>query len=197
MTTRKTTEVRRTEIADAALRVVASRGIAALTTRALAETVGLTSGALFKHFENRDAMFLGMAERVRELLETTYPDPSLPPRERLHRLADARLTLVSGSSGVLTLVLSEQFALALPDEAVRVLREAIARTHDFVARAVADGQADGSVRTDVSAEALALLFMGAMQMTALARRTGAVGSRPDAVEALDLLIRPNVTQETP
>ena len=34
-------------------------------------------------------------------------------------------------------------------------------------------------------------------MTALARRTGAVGGSPDAVEALDVLIRPNVTQETP
>lgn len=196
MTTRKTTEVRRTEIADAALRVVATRGIAALTTRALADAVGLTSGALFKHFENRDAMFLGMAERVRDLLETTYPDPSLPPRERLHRLAAARLTLVSGSAGVLRLVLSEQFELALPDEAVHVLREAIARTHAFVARAVADGQVDGSIRADVSPEALALLFMGAMQMTALARRTGAVRSKPDAVETLDVLIRPHVTQET-
>lgn len=197
MSIRKTTTVRRREIADAALGLVATRGIAALTTRALAEAVGLSSGALFKHFENRDAMFLGMAERVRELLETTYPDPSLPPRERLRRLAEARLTLVSGSAGVLTLVLSEQFALALPDEAVRVLRDAIARTHEFIARAVADGQTDGSLRGDVPAEALALLFMGAMQMTALARRTGAVGGKHDAIDTLDVLIRPDDPLETP
>ena len=41
MTTRKPTDVRRTEIADAALRVVATRGIAALSTRVLAEAVGV------------------------------------------------------------------------------------------------------------------------------------------------------------
>ena len=197
MTTRKPTEVRRPEIADAALRVVATRGIAALSTRVLAEAVGLTTGALFKHFPSRDALLLGMAERVHELLQATYPDAALPPRERLHRLADARLTLVSGSAGVLTLVLSEQFALALPDDAVRVLREAIGQTHAFVTRAVRDGQADGSIRADVPAEALALLFMGALQMTALARRTGAVAVTPHAVEALDVLFRPSLTPEKP
>lgn len=197
MTTRKPTDIRRTEIADAALRVVATHGIAALSTRVLAEAVGLTTGALFKHFPSRDALLLGMAERVHELLQATYPDAALPPRERLDRLAEARLTLVSGSAGVLTLVLSEQFALALPDDAVRVLREAIAQTHAFVARAIRDGQADGSIRADVPADALALLFMGALQMTALARRTGAVAATPHAVEALEVLFRPSFTLEKP
>jgi AcrR family transcriptional regulator len=197
MTNRKPTDVRRTEIADAALHVVATRGIAALSTRVLADAVGLTTGALFKHFPNRDAMLLGMAERVYELLQATYPDAVLPPRERLHQFAEARLTLVSGTAGVLTLVLSEQFALALPDDAVRVLRAAISQTHAFVAGAIRDGQADGSIRADVPAEALALLFMGALQMTALARRTRAVAGTPHAVEALDVLFRPSLTLEKP
>ncbi len=103
MTARKPTDVRRTEIADAALNVVATRGIAALTTRVLADAVGLTTGALFKHFASRDALFLGMAERVSDLLHATYPDEALPPRERLVRLAHSRLSLVSDSAGVLTL----------------------------------------------------------------------------------------------
>jgi AcrR family transcriptional regulator len=197
MNNRKTTDVRRIEIADAALSVVATRGIATLSTRVLADAVGLTTGALFKHFPTRDAMLLGMAERVSDLLQATYPDEALPPRERIDQLAQARLTLVSGSAGVLTLVLSEQFALALPDDALRVLREAIGKTHTFVTRAIRDGQADGSIRADVSAEALALLFMGALQMTALARRTGAVSGTPHAVEALDVLIRQSPTLEKP
>lgn len=197
MTTRKTTDVRRREIADAALEVVARQGVAALTTRVLADAVGLTTGALFKHFASRDALLLGMAERVHDLLQATYPDEALPPLARLERLADARLSLVAGRVGVLTLVLSEQFALALPDEAVRVLRGAIRDTHAYVARAIADGQAEGSIRTDVPAASLALLFMGAMQMTALARRTGAVPDPPSAVDALVRLVRPLDPLEKP
>jgi AcrR family transcriptional regulator len=187
MSVRKPTDIRRTEIADAALQVVATRGVAALSTRVLAEAVGLTTGALFKHFESRDALLLGMAERVAELLVATFPSSELPPRERLRQLARARLSLVTDSAGVLTLVMSEQFALALPEPAVAVLRGAIRDTHGFVTAALAEGQGDGSIRADVPPEALALLFMGAIQMSALARRTRSVPAPDVALDALDVL----------
>lgn len=197
MTARKPTALRRTEIADAALQVVAAQGIAALTTRVLAEAVGLTTGALFKHFASREDLLLGMAERVAQLLQATYPDPSLPPRVRLAHLAQARLSLVADRAGVLTLVLSEQFALALPEDAATVLREAIGATHAFVAAAIREGQAEESIRADVPAEALALLLMGAIQVTALAHRTGAVSENHLAFDAFDVLIQPTTPLETP
>lgn len=190
MTVRKPTDIRRTEIADAALQVVATRGVAALSTRVLAEAVGLSTGALFKHFESRDALLLGMAERVSELLAATYPSAALPSRERLRQLARARLSLVTGTAGVLTLVMSEQFALALPEPAVAVLRAAVRDTHGFVTAALAEGQGDGSIRADVPPEALALVFMGAIQMSALARRTHSVHAPDLALDALDVLFLP-------
>lgn len=195
MSTRKTTEVRRTELADAALEVIARRGIAALTTRAVGEALGLSDGALFRHFSSRDALLLGVAERVAALMDATYPSASLPPHERLAELAQARLALVATHVGVLSLVQSEQFALALPAEAAEALRGVVRQTHGFVVQAMVDGQREGVIRADVAADGLALLFMGALQMTALARRTGAVTSSARAIEALDALIRPNHTPE--
>lgn len=197
MPTRKPTDLRRTEIADAALHVVATRGIAALTTRALADAVGLTSGALFKHFASRDAILLGMAERVAELLRATYPAEGLPPRARLAGLAEARLSLVADRAGVLTLVMSEQFSLAMPDDAAAVLREAVRQTRGFVARAVRDGQAEGSIRADVPADGLALLFMGAIQVSALTQRMARDPGRALALEALDVLLEPKLSLERP
>jgi TetR/AcrR family transcriptional regulator len=191
MTDRRPTETRRSQITDAALQIVASRGIAALTTRTLAEAVGLTSGALFKHFPSLDAIHEAMAHRVAELLDGTYPNPALAPRERLARLAEARVDLVSRRAEVLTLVMSDQFALAMPDAAVAALRAAVGKTVQFVVTALRDGQADGSVRGDVPAEALAMLFVGAIQATVLAHRTLVSGA--SAVDALDRLLQP----ETP
>lgn len=193
---RRPTELRRPQLADAALHIVATRGIAALSTRTLAEAVGLSSGALFKHYPSRDALLLGMAERVQELLEATYPDAALPPRVRLERLARARLSLVADSAGVLTLVLSEQFALALPQDALRVLREAVGQTHRFVACALQQGQREGSIRADVCPRALALLYLGALQMTALVHRTSAAGGAPQVLETLDCLLQPVYTPES-
>lgn len=196
MTPRKSTEVRRAEIADAALHIVATRGIAALSTQALADAVGLTTGALFKHFASREAILIGLAERVVELLAATYPDSTLPPLERLTRLAAARLSLVADSAGVLTLVMSEQLALALPKDAACLLRDAVGDTRRFAARAILDGQSDGSIRADVPADGLALLFLGAVQITALTRRTGAAPGADHALTTLHLLIQPTKPQES-
>jgi AcrR family transcriptional regulator len=196
-TPRKPTALRRAEISDAALRLVATRGIAALSTAALADAVGLSSGALLKHFPNRDAILAGMAERVAALLQATDPDPSLPPRARLERLAQARLVMVTEQVGVLELVQSEQLALALPEAAARALRGAVERTLARVAQAIREGQQTGDIRADVPAEALASLFVGAVRMTTLARRQGPAAADPLALDAFHTLIHTPIRPEHP
>ncbi len=47
---RRSHEERRVEIADAALRLIATEGIASLTVATLANELGLTGGALYRHF---------------------------------------------------------------------------------------------------------------------------------------------------
>ena len=53
---RRTSEVRQVELTDAALHIIATRGIGAVSTRSLAEQVGLSSGAIFRHFASLDAV---------------------------------------------------------------------------------------------------------------------------------------------
>jgi AcrR family transcriptional regulator len=186
MTERKPTSIRRAELADAALRIVATRGIAALSTRALADEAGLTTGALFRHYPSLDDLLVGVCARAAELLGATFPDPALPPRERLAEFTRARLALVREHPGVPQLVLSDQFALALPDEGREHLRVAVRATHGFLAGAFRDGQRRGEVRADVDPDGLASLFLGAMQIAALTARTGVV-SAPSALRALETL----------
>ena len=179
MTKRKPTTVRRAELADAALRIVATRGIAALSTRTLAEEVGLTSGGLFRHYATLDDLLIGVSDRAAELLGATFPAPELPWRERLAAFVGARLALVREHPGVPQLVLSDQFSLALPDQARETLRRSVAGTHAFLADVLLDGQAAREIRADVDADALATLFMGALQVAVLTSRTsGSADPRP-------------------
>ena len=63
---RKPTAERKEEILDAAARIMARDGIASLTIATLAREVGVTTGALFRHFETRDAIgqrIAGSADR--------------------------------------------------------------------------------------------------------------------------------------
>lgn len=177
---RRSTEQRRVEIADAALRLIASRGIAELSTRLVAEAVGLSTGALFRHFGSLDDILCAVADRVLERLQGTYPPADLPPVERVARLVDARTAAVGEHPGILRLVLSEQFALALPRRAADRLQEAVASTRAFLIQALREGQERGEIREDVAAEALAAIVMGTMQMVAFETVRGVAGAEARA-----------------
>ena len=85
---------KRAEIADAALRIIGSRGIAALTTATLAAELGVSSGAPFRHFASLDDILEAAAQRTEEILRSTSPDPGLPPLARLEQLFLARAETV-------------------------------------------------------------------------------------------------------
>lgn len=108
MISRADTDQRQLELAAAALQIIATRGITALTTRVLAEQMGLTSGAIFRHFASLDAV----VRRVETVLDSTFPsDDTSGALERLERFIDARTTAAGERVGILRLVLSEQFQL--------------------------------------------------------------------------------------
>ena len=62
------TTAKRTEIADAALRIIGERGITALTMASLAEELGVSPGAPFRHFSSRNEILEEVAHRVVELM---------------------------------------------------------------------------------------------------------------------------------
>lgn len=190
--TRRSTEDRQAELIDAALRIIATRGITALSTRALAAEVGLSTGAIFRHFATLDALLDGVVERVEAVLAATYPSDELPPLARLDAFVEARSTAVGNQLGILRLMLSEQFLLALPTQGSARLEACVQRSRAFVLACLREGQACGAVRSDVSAEALVPVVMGTVQMLALSgagvRQRVVEGRR--VREGLSTLLRP-------
>jgi AcrR family transcriptional regulator len=164
---RRSSKERQTELTDAALHIIATRGIAALNTRTLAEEVGLSTGAIFRHFASLDALLDAVVTRVESVLEATYPPRDLPAGERLERFVEARSTSVGNQVGMLRLVISEQFLLALPEGGSERLARCVQRTREFVLHCLRQGQATGEFRTDIDASALAVVVMGTVQMLAV------------------------------
>ena len=130
------------------------------------------------------------SRRRRSVPATTVPAPcsativtgtadALPPLTRLERFVVARSTAVGQQLGILRLVLSEQFVLALPQGSSAKLAACVQRTRSFLVACLRDGQAAGQVRADLSAETLAPIVMGTVQMLALS----AAGPRQRTAES--------------
>lgn len=190
-TTRQSRAQRREQIVGAVLRIVSEEGIGSLTTTALARDIGVTSGALFRHFDTRDEILEETVRYVAETVGRTFPDPSLTPVERLHRLAASRIEVLTSQPGIGWFLHSDQAALSLPPAAVERLGDCARRTRVFVLAALKDGVGAGSIRSDVDIEHLLVVFLGTIH--AFVNRARSAHDAPDIegfVQALMLIITP-------
>jgi len=185
------TTPRRTEIADAALKVIGERGVAALTMATLAGEIGVTSGALFRHFASREEILEEVAARVVELMEASFPEPGLPPLERLRHLFLARAETVGKHAGIPRLIFSDQFTKALPETAALQIRALVRRTRTVLMEILREAAERGVIRGDLPPEDLLVLVMGTLQhLTFLATlpREGTHASRPQPERVLGTLL---------
>lgn len=81
----------------------------ALTTANLAQEVGLTTtGALFRHFATLDDVLRETVRQALEKMESTISEPSLPPLDRISRLARNRVGILSSDPALAWLVRSNR-----------------------------------------------------------------------------------------
>ena len=59
---------RKAEIVQTALQLAADRNIDTITTEAIAQAMGLTQGALFRHFPTKEAIWVAAVERVDNIM---------------------------------------------------------------------------------------------------------------------------------
>lgn len=61
---KQSTEVRQSKLVEAALQLAAQRSPASITTSDLAQAVGITQGAVFRHFASKEAVWLAVLDWV-------------------------------------------------------------------------------------------------------------------------------------
>jgi AcrR family transcriptional regulator len=170
------TTARRRQIADAALAVIAEGGLARFTSVAIARRIGVSDGALFRHFESKDEIVLAAIDRVEELLFGDPPPDHADPVERLRAFFDRRLALMRENPGVSRLVTSDQLAQAAPPEGVARIAALKRRSFAFVRTCLDDAAASGALAPGVGPYEAAVIVVGSLY--ALAHGGHAVRGEP-------------------
>jgi AcrR family transcriptional regulator len=163
---RKPAAERREEICGAVCRLIGERGLSSLTTTVLASEIGVTSGALFRHFASRDEILDGAVRYALEKIAETFPEPSLPPLERLLQLGRNRIALFQNEPGVAWLLRSEEASLSLPPDAVARLRGLVDESARYLLDTIREGVAAGSIRNDIEPEHLRVVVVGTIHALA-------------------------------
>ena len=161
---RRPTSVRRREIIEAARAVITEHGMQSLTIGNLARTVGVSEGAIYRHFSGKKRILAGLIEDIDlRLIERIDfidgdPDSGLKRLEQVlhHNVAPSTLT------GVSFFVIAE--VLMNGDDELRALMQAsIDKYLTMIEAQLTVGVQKGEVSSEVDLKAAALQFYGLIQ----------------------------------
>ncbi|MFE6253904.1 TetR/AcrR family transcriptional regulator [Agromyces sp. NPDC057865] len=95
------------DIVDAAFELLEQKGMAAVSVRGVAASLGLTPTAMYTYFPSKNALLRAMVEQLLSTIDlAAASDADVAWRDRVHALAAALLDRLAEHSGSLVLVTS-------------------------------------------------------------------------------------------
>lgn len=174
MTTRKSTEERRSEIADAAIRIIGERGLREFTAAKLAEEVGIKDGTIFRHFKDKHEIMTAVIERLDEMLVAAAPRPTGDPIQRLEAFLTSRIQAVASQPGLLSLIFSDQLVHAMGEEGQRHIAQLRNQGRDFLRSNLREAVEKNLLPQETDIESAVFLINGLVMSILFASKDGAL-----------------------
>lgn len=156
---------RREEIVRVTLDLAAKQGVDDVTTQDMAQAMGLTQGAVFRHFASKDAIWLAVMQWVRDRLLTVLARAAAQgsdPLDALQRMFYAHIDFIAAHPAIPRVLMSEHLhnrSAALR----RLVTEILLGYEAKIAGLLDEAKARGLARQDLDAHAAATLYIGMIQ----------------------------------
>lgn len=136
-----------------------------ITTAAIANRMGVTQGALFRHFPNKEAILQAVMEWVADRLLARIEAAATietTPSAALEAIFHAHVDFVANHPGSPRILFAE---LQRPEAsgAKRMVQTLVRRYRKRLQQTLEQGRADGEFVTQLDVEAAAILFLGTIQ----------------------------------
>jgi AcrR family transcriptional regulator len=181
---------RRQEIAEVAARLIAARGMAALTTRAIARAMDCSIGVLSHYFASKaeivTAAFAWASARIEQRLAKALARGA--SIDHLLPLIEAALPHDAQSRIEWSVRLNLWSHAATDTEAAAVLRADVERNRALLSAVVSELQRQGEVRHDIATQNVAQTLMDLMHGMGFAALLGLHHAGHDTVAAFNTLV---------
>lgn len=158
-------EERRNLTVETVIELAAEQNPSDITTAAIARRMGLTQGALFRHFPSKDAIFQAVMAWVSERLLTRVEEAAAgaaSPPAALEAVFMTHVEFVARHPGVPRMLFGE-LQRAGESAPKRLARTLVRRYGERLRQIIDAGKEEGSLDKTVETEAAVLLFIGSIQ----------------------------------
>lgn len=159
---KQNTEFRQEQIKQAVLEIIYKDGLKNLSTRNLAKHIGLSEGAIFRHFATKQDITLALVKDVqRDLIGSLRPIAlsNIAPEDRLKHFLCQTVKYLLDNKGITMLMFSEASRnndVVLKDN----LKQIFNSQKQLVSKIILDGIALGNWDENIPVEYVAELYMG-------------------------------------
>jgi AcrR family transcriptional regulator len=159
---RETTDIRQEQIKKAVLEIIADEGLHNISTRNLAKKIGLTEGAIFRHFQTKRDIIKGIMDDVENDLIGSLRHIVLKAdkaEDKLFNYLCRNVKYLKENRGITILLFTE--ATHLGDKQLKEkLNQILTEQKQFIIKIVKEGIAEGVWDKNINAEDVAVIYMG-------------------------------------
>ncbi len=161
---------RQIEIMEAATNRISKFGIQNLTIKTLAEDIGLSEPALYRHFKSKNEILLNLLEYFKTEMKNRIQSISFKSTEtednKLRAIFNSQLQTFTNKPAIVSVIFAESI-FHFDDSLSSKVSEIMEMMQEFVKANIDAGQKNGTYNKLIASSTLTTIIIGAMRMTVL------------------------------
>lgn len=164
-----TTSKRQQEIIESAGKLLITKGIKGLTTKNLAQEMGFSESALYRHFNNKEDIIVLLLDylsfNIKERLDVIQTQ-TISAEEKLHKIFKSQFIYFSQNPHFVIAILSE----GLFDETEKInssIMKIIGHKLQLITTIIEDGKSNNEFTTAIPTQDMVHIIMGSFRMMML------------------------------
>jgi len=157
---------RQEEIIDTAIRIIDRKGIQGLTIKNLSKDIGVSEGAIYRHFENKREILVSILAYFQQRMREFHESSQLTGKTTFWKI-NATLNhfrkLFEENPAIVSVIFAEEI-FQNDDELSRKVGELIRENRELMLALIKEGKANGELRSDLEDQMIVSSILGPFRL---------------------------------
>lgn len=157
---------RQKEIVSVALELISKKGIQGFTIKNLANKIGITEPAIYRHYDNKISILIAILDLFKynagQIISKELMNENLAI-EKIEQIFIKYLTIFSKNPSFVSVIFSEEIFKNEP-VLINKIYEIIGKNQKNLIEIISQGQKNGDIRIDIEASHLSIIIMGTLRL---------------------------------
>jgi AcrR family transcriptional regulator len=155
---------RQLQIIQVSIELISRRGVLGLTIKNISEAIGISEPAIYRHFDNKSAIILGIVSVLSDSFDEEF-NLNSEKMDAVNKIKSIFNNLTSHfiENPALTAIVFSEEIFNNEIEADKIILNMMEKKQQKLIDVLTTGQTNGDIRTDLDAKQLSLIIIGSFR----------------------------------